>query len=269
MHETDQIAVEPKCEGDVFLYLWIDYRRSSTNLPIDEKNWRLNDGTCCAKREKLNVLNSRSVPSIGDSSTIIIAIIGQRTLCYGVFFCSPKTIWFTGLSGAGKTSIATGLAARLREQGETVVLLDGDEMRKSLCSDLGFSEADRRENIRRLGQAALAHRLAGQRVLVAAISPFRSAREAVRKQFALGDFVEVFVDAPLGLCETRDTKRLYGKARRGLIPEFTGIDSKYEAPEAPEVHLCTASQTLAESIAIVLAQIQVSRSQLHTEINMG
>lgn len=182
-------------------------------------------------------------------------------------FSSPKTIWFTGFSGAGKTSIATGLTTRLREQGETVVLLDGDEVRKSLCSDLGFSEADRRENIRRLGQAAMAHMLAGQWVLVAAISPFRSAREAVRRQFAPGDFIEVFVDAPLSLCETRDTKGLYHKARRGLLAEFTGIGSVYEVPEHPEIHLCTADQTLTESIAVVLTEIQHNRPQLQTALN--
>lgn len=183
-------------------------------------------------------------------------------------FCSPKIIWLTGLSGAGKTSIATGLAARLREQGETVVLLDGDEMRKSLCSDLGFSETDRRENIRRLGQAAMAHMVDGKWVIVAAISPFRSAREAVRKQFGPGDFIEVYVDTPLSLCEIRDPKGLYDKARRGLIVEFTGISSVYEPPEPPEIHLRTANHTIAESVAAVLAHIPQNRLQRPTDIHV-
>jgi bifunctional enzyme CysN/CysC len=149
----------------------------------------------------------------------------------------PRCIWFTGLSGSGKSTLTNLLEQRLHLDGRHTYVLDGDNLRHGLNRDLGFTEADRVENIRRVAQVARLMVDAGLIVLVSLISPYRADRAMARSLFAAGEFVEVFVDAPLATCEQRDVKGLYAKARRGELKNFTGIDSPYEAPLAPEVHL--------------------------------
>jgi bifunctional enzyme CysN/CysC len=160
------------------------------------------------------------------------------------------TIWFTGLSSAGKTTLAQAVFERLWARGHQVELLDGDEVRRHLSKDLGFSRQDRDENIRRIAFVADLLTRNGVIVLVSAISPYRAARVEARQR--IGSFVEVFVDAPLAICEQRDTKGLYKKARAGEIVGFTGIDDPYEPPDAPEVRCDTDRETEAESVAKIL-----------------
>jgi bifunctional enzyme CysN/CysC len=149
------------------------------------------------------------------------------------------TIWFTGLSGSGKSTLAGELGRLLEDEGVACVVLDGDELREGLNADLGFSQADRSENVRRVGEVALLFARMGYIVLVPVISPFAAAREAVRSRHATSatPFVEVHVATPLETCEARDPKGLYRKARAGLIEGFTGISDPYEPPERPEVRL--------------------------------
>ena len=164
---------------------------------------------------------------------------------------TPRCIWFTGLSGSGKSTIANLLEKRLHAQGRHTYILDGDNLRHGLNRDLGFTDADRVENIRRVAEVARLMVDAGLLVLVSFISPFRAEREMARSLFAPGEFVEVFVDASLAECERRDPKGLYAKARRGELKNFTGIDSPYEPPLAPDVHLHSDgadSQALAEQL---------------------
>jgi len=150
---------------------------------------------------------------------------------------APKVLWFTGLSGAGKSTIANLVDKRLHALGYHSFLLDGDNVRHGLNRDLGFTDEDRVENIRRVAEVAKLMTDAGLIVLVSFISPFRAERRMARERFDAGEFVEVFVDVPLSVAESRDVKGLYKKARAGLIPNFTGIDSPYEAPEHPDLHL--------------------------------
>ena len=151
----------------------------------------------------------------------------------------PKLLWFTGLSGAGKSTIANLVEAKLHARGRHTFLLDGDNVRLGLNKDLGFTAADRVENIRRAGEAAKLMMDAGLIVLTAFISPFRAERAMVRELVPEGDFVEIFVDTPLVEAERRDTKGLYRKARAGKLANFTGVDSPYETPEAPEICIDT------------------------------
>ncbi|MBX3185593.1 MAG: adenylyl-sulfate kinase [Pseudolabrys sp.] len=162
-------------------------------------------------------------------------------------------VWFTGLSGAGKSTIADALAPELRAAGRKVELLDGDVVRTHLSKGLGFSREDRDTNIARI--AFVAHLLArnGVAVLVSAISPYRETREAARK--TIGDFVEVHVAPPLEECIRRDTKGLYKKALAGEIPQFTGISDPYEPPESPELAIDTSRETVDASVARVLAKL--------------
>ncbi|MCI0433309.1 MAG: adenylyl-sulfate kinase [Gemmatimonadetes bacterium] len=153
------------------------------------------------------------------------------------------TLWFTGLSGSGKSTLARALEAALYERGCCVYVLDGDNVRHGLNRDLGFSPADRTENIRRIGEVAKLFTDFGAFTLTAFISPYREDREAVRALMPQGDFIEVFVDCALDVCEARDPKGLYQKARRGEIPEFTGISAPYEAPVSPEIVLRSDSLT--------------------------
>jgi adenylylsulfate kinase len=146
-------------------------------------------------------------------------------------------LWFTGLSGSGKSTVAGVLEQALYRAGVNTYLLDGDNVRHGLCRDLGFSDDDRKENIRRVGEVAKLMVDAGLVVLTAFISPHRAERQMVRDLVGEGQFVEVYVDTPLAVCEARDPKGLYKKARAGELRNFTGIDSVYEAPEAPEIHL--------------------------------
>ncbi len=146
-------------------------------------------------------------------------------------------LWFTGLSGSGKSTVAGALEQALHQLGVSSYLLDGDNVRHGLCRDLGFSDDDRKENIRRVGEVAKLMVDAGLVVLTAFISPHRAERQMVRDLLADGQFIEVFVDTPLAICEARDPKGLYKKARAGELRNFTGIDAVYEAPEQAEIHL--------------------------------
>ncbi len=146
-------------------------------------------------------------------------------------------LWFTGLSGSGKSTVAGALEEALHKLGVSTYLLDGDNVRHGLCSDLGFSDADRKENIRRVGEVASLMADAGLVVLTAFISPHRAERQFVRERVGQNRFIEVFVDTPLAICEQRDPKGLYKKARAGELKNFTGIDAVYETPDAPEIHL--------------------------------
>ena len=156
---------------------------------------------------------------------------------------SPKVLWFTGLSGSGKSTIANLVEKRLHAVGKHTFLLDGDNVRHGLNKDLGFTEADRIENIRRVGEVARLMTDAGLIVLTAFISPFRAEREMVRGLMATGEFVEIFVDTPLEVAEARDVKGLYKKARSGQLKNFTGIDSPYEAPENPDFRVDTTQES--------------------------
>jgi adenylylsulfate kinase len=163
------------------------------------------------------------------------------------------TIWFTGLSGAGKTTITKALAEHLNQKNYSIEVLDGDVVRQNLTKGLGFSKEDRDENIRRIGFVANLLTKHGVIVLVSAISPYQQIRQEVREK--IGDFVEVFVNAPLATCESRDVKGLYKKARAGEIRGFTGIDDPYEAPLDPEVECRTDLETLEESLSKVLTKL--------------
>jgi adenylyl-sulfate kinase len=152
----------------------------------------------------------------------------------------PCLLWFTGLSGSGKSTIANALDVELSDRGYHTFLLDGDNVRHGLNRDLGFSETDRVENIRRIGEVSKLFSDAGLIVLSAFISPFSADRRMVRNLFPAGEFIEVLMDTPLEVCEDRDPKGLYQKARAGQIRDFTGIDSPYERPERPEMVLDTS-----------------------------
>ncbi|MCF6436411.1 MULTISPECIES: adenylyl-sulfate kinase [Pseudoalteromonas] len=160
----------------------------------------------------------------------------------------PCVLWFTGYSGSGKSTVAGALESALHQQGVHTYLLDGDNVRHGLCKDLGFSDADRVENIRRVGELSKLMADAGLVVLTAFISPFRAERDMVRELLADGEFIEVFLDTPLDVCEQRDPKGLYKKARAGEIKHFTGIDSDYQVPSNPEVRLDTSKNTLQQSV---------------------
>jgi bifunctional enzyme CysN/CysC len=165
---------------------------------------------------------------------------------------APRCLWFTGLSGAGKSTIANLVERRLLADGFHTILLDGDNVRHGLNRDLGFTDADRVENIRRVAEVAKLMMDAGLIVLVSFISPFRAERQMARDLIGEGGFMEVFVDAPLAVCEERDVKGLYAKARAGKLANFTGIGSPYEAPESAEIHLHSDQESAADSAARVV-----------------
>jgi bifunctional enzyme CysN/CysC len=167
----------------------------------------------------------------------------------------PACIWLTGLSGSGKSTIANALEKRLHADGRHTDLLDGDNVRHGLNRDLGFTEADRAENVRRVAEVARLMVDAGLIVIVSFISPFRAERGFARALFGDGEFVEVFVDTPLEECERRDPKGLYAKARRGALANFTGIDSPYEPPESAEVRVNTLRLTPAQSVEAILGRL--------------
>ncbi len=167
-------------------------------------------------------------------------------------------VWFTGLSGAGKTTLADALAGHLRHCGRPVFVLDGDVLRTGLCSDLGFGAKDRQENIRRAGEVARLFAQAGFIVIAAFISPFRADRDRVRKMLPRGRFIEVFINSPLEVCEKRDVKGLYRRARAGAIPEFTGISSPYEPPLRPELELRTDRSTVSDCVCRIAEVIDQS-----------
>jgi len=164
-------------------------------------------------------------------------------------------IWLTGLSGSGKSTVALRVERRLLELGRVAYTLDGDNIRHGLCSDLGFKPEDRRENIRRVGELVRLMADAGVVAIVALISPYRDDRASVRARLPEGRFVEVFVDAPLAVCENRDPKGLYARARSGEIPNFTGISAPYEAPDRPELVLQTSESDIDACVDKVIETI--------------
>lgn len=161
-------------------------------------------------------------------------------------------IWFTGLSGSGKSTVAHAVEEALHQQGCRTFVLDGDNVRHGLCGDLGFSDQDRQENIRRIGEMAKLFMEAGIVILTAFISPYRADRNRVRGMVGQGDFIEVYCDTPIEVCEMRDVKGLYKKARAGEISEFTGISSPYEKPENPELLLNTGADSLDKCVQEVM-----------------
>ena len=168
----------------------------------------------------------------------------------------PCILWFTGLSGSGKSTVANAVEAKLLDMKKHTYLLDGDNIRHGLNSGLGFSDADRIENIRRIGEVSKLFVDAGMIVLTAFISPFQSDRDRVRALVEEGEFIEIFIDTPIEVCEARDPKGLYAKARAGEIREFTGISSPYEAPELPELHIQTAEQSVGASVDAIVGYLQ-------------
>ena len=167
-----------------------------------------------------------------------------------------QTVWFTGLSGSGKSTLAFAVEEALVARGVAAYVLDGDNVRFGLNRDLGFSAADRTENVRRIGEVCRLFQDAGLVVLSAFISPYRADRDAVRALHPEGSFVEVFVDTPLDICEARDVKGLYARARTGEIPEFSGISAPYEAPDAPDITV-DATRPLSECVGVMLEHLDV------------
>jgi bifunctional enzyme CysN/CysC len=167
-------------------------------------------------------------------------------------------LWFTGLSGAGKSTIANLLERQLHALGCHTYLLDGDSVRQGLSRDLGFTEADRVENIRRAAEVARLMADAGLIVLVSFISPFRSERKMARELMPQGEFFEIFVDAPLTVAEARDPKGLYRKARQGNLKNFTGIDSPYEAPERPDLRIDTTTVAPEQAVAAIVCELRTA-----------
>ncbi len=165
-------------------------------------------------------------------------------------------LWFTGLSGAGKSTLAHAVEERLHHMGCATFVLDGDNIRHGLCNDLGFSDADRVENIRRIGETAKLMVEAGVITLTAFISPFRSDRQKARSLVSHGDFLEIYCQCTLDVCEQRDVKGLYKKARNGEIDHFTGISSPYEVPENPELIVPTDHQSVQDSVDLVIGLLQ-------------
>jgi bifunctional enzyme CysN/CysC len=170
-------------------------------------------------------------------------------------------LWLTGLSGSGKSTIATELERELFNMGRHVYILDGDNIRHGLCSDLGFSHEDRKENIRRVGEVAKLFADAGVICITAFISPYRADRDLARKILAKGSFIEVYINAPVAVCEQRDPKGLYAKARTGEIKEFTGISAPYESPVSPDIELHTDQLSVPESVAKILEYLDVQDSE--------
>ncbi len=166
-------------------------------------------------------------------------------------------LWLTGLSGAGKTTLADQVARDLRAAGQACFVLDGDNVRKGLSQDLGFSDADRTENIRRVAEVAKLMRNAGLTVIVALISPFRAERDAARTSIGNDHFIEIYLDTPLAVAERRDVKGLYKKARSGELKNFTGVDSPYEPPLAPALTIHTETETPQQSAARVMQVLNV------------
>lgn len=173
------------------------------------------------------------------------ALMGQRPAC----------LWLTGLSGAGKTTVANELDRRLHANHLRTFVLDGDNVRHGLCQDLGFSHADRVENMRRVTEVARLMVDAGLIVIVAFISPFRAERDLARSRFRPGEFFEIYLDTPLGECERRDPKGLYAKARRGEITQFTGIDSPYEPPLDASLKVDTSNVSAQKAVDMILGML--------------
>ena len=164
-------------------------------------------------------------------------------------------LWLTGLSGAGKSTLAYAIEHELFQRGSNVVVLDGDNIRHGLCSDLGFSEDDRHENMRRIGETAKLFVESGSIVLAAFVSPYRDDRERVRSRLPHGEFYEVYCECDLDVCESRDPKGLYARARKGEIDNFTGISAPYEPPIKPDIVINSSSMTVEEEVKTVLDRL--------------
>ena len=171
-----------------------------------------------------------------------------------------RVLWLTGLSGAGKTSVAEALERALWEQGKPAFILDGDKVRRGLCADLTFSPAHRKENVRRLSEVAKLFSEAGVICIVALISPYRLDRQLARALVRPGRFVEIYVNAPLEVCERRDPKGLYARARAGELKDFTGISAPYEPPLQPEIELATDRLTIDESVRKILDYLAANQT---------
>jgi len=169
---------------------------------------------------------------------------------------TPKVIWFTGLSGSGKTTLATAVEYELYNRNYKTFLLDGDNIRNGINSDLGFTEENRKENIRRTSEITKLFLDSGLIILAAFISPFKEDREKIQKLVGPENYLEIHVDCPLEICELRDVKGLYKKARNGTIPNFTGIDSPYEKPENPFIRISTDIYSVKESVDLLIDRIQ-------------
>ncbi len=165
-------------------------------------------------------------------------------------------LWFTGLSGSGKSTLAHAVEERLHQRGCRSFVLDGDNVRHGLCGDLGFSAQDRQENIRRIGEVAKLFMEAGTIVLTAFISPYRADRRRVREMVSDTDFIEIYCDAPIEVCEARDVKGVYRKARAGQIAEFTGISSPYEAPDRPDIIVETGQTGLDDCVSRIMDELE-------------
>ncbi|GBD97174.1 MAG TPA: adenylyl-sulfate kinase [Nitrospirae bacterium] len=174
-------------------------------------------------------------------------------------------LWFTGLSGAGKSTLAHAVEEELHRMGCQTFVFDGDNVRHGLNSDLGFSKEDRRENIRRIGEMCKLFIEAGVIALTAFISPFRKDRDVVRNMVKDGDFIEIYCDCSIEICEKRDVKGAYARARKGEIPEFTGISSPYEKPETPELIINTGNASLEESVRKVIEYLKDKKLFSYTE----
>lgn len=178
-------------------------------------------------------------------------------------------LWFTGLSGSGKSTLAHAVEEQLHQMGCRTFVLDGDNVRHGLCSDLSFSNIDRVENIRRIGEVSKLFMEAGVIVLTAFISPFREDRNKLRSMVEQGDFVEIFCQCPIEVCEQRDVKGMYKKARAGEITQFTGVSSPYEVPNSPEMIIDTSSLPLDECVELVISALSsgirpvLGGSQIH------
>jgi adenylylsulfate kinase len=198
----------------------------------------------------MNQINKKSKNTIWHHATVTRLRREQKNTHKSV------VIWFTGLSGAGKSTLAHAVEECLFQYGFNTFVLDGDNVRHGLCGDLGFSDDDRKENIRRISETAKLMLEAGIITLTAFISPFRVERSMARKLMPHGDFIEIYCHCPLTVCEQRDVKGLYKKARAGEIKHFTGISSPYEEPENPELRIDTSAQDLSESVEIVIEMLR-------------
>lgn len=168
----------------------------------------------------------------------------------------PCILWFTGLSASGKSTIANAVEIELFKRGNKTYLLDGDNVRLGLNKDLGFSQEDRVENIRRIGEVSKLFVDSGLIVLTAFISPFKTERELAKSLVEKDEFIEIFIDTPIRICESRDPKGFYKKARQGLIKNFTGVDSPYENPEKPNIHIKTDEVSIEDSVKIILEYLK-------------
>ena len=226
-------------------------------VPIDSYLESLHTGSLIiVDRATLRTEGAAMVTTVGRRAVVWHETTVDRDARVAIKSHPPQVVWLTGLSGAGKSTVANALEVRLNAEGVHTMLLDGDNVRHGLSRDLGFSDADRVENIRRIGETVKLMLDAGLVVITAFISPFHNDRQRVRELVRKGEFLEVFLDAPLAVCEARDPKGLYKSARTGRIINFTGISQAYEAPAKPELRIDTSTSSVAESVQTILAALK-------------